>query len=74
MGDTNISWSDKVWNPVVGCTRVSPGCLNHGGTIAQFARSGGGIPLPTPPQQAAAYRNETPSGDPALDGCRELPR
>jgi protein gp37 len=25
-GDTNISWTDKVWNPVVGCTRVSRGC------------------------------------------------
>ncbi len=28
MGDTNISWTDKVWNPVVGCSRVSAGCEN----------------------------------------------
>ncbi len=26
MGDSNISWTDKVWNPVVGCSRVSAGC------------------------------------------------
>jgi protein gp37 len=23
---TNISWATDVWNPVVGCTKVSPGC------------------------------------------------
>lgn len=27
-GTTNISWADKVWNPVVGCTQVSPGCAH----------------------------------------------
>ena len=28
MADTNIEWTDKVWNPVTGCTPVSPGCKN----------------------------------------------
>ena len=28
MGDTKIEWCDKVWNPVRGCSRVSPGCEN----------------------------------------------
>lgn len=28
MGDTRIEWSEKVWNPVRGCSRVSPGCEN----------------------------------------------
>lgn len=28
MGDTKIEWAEKVWNPVVGCTKCSPGCLN----------------------------------------------
>ena len=28
MGDTAISWTDKTWNPVVGCSIVSPGCTN----------------------------------------------
>lgn len=26
MADSAISWTDKTWNPVIGCTRVSPGC------------------------------------------------
>lgn len=26
MGKTNISWTDQVWNPTTGCSRVSPGC------------------------------------------------
>ena len=25
---TNIEWTDETWNPVTGCTRVSPGCDN----------------------------------------------
>jgi protein gp37 len=28
MGNTTIEWADKVWNPVRGCTRVSPGCTH----------------------------------------------
>jgi protein gp37 len=28
VGDTAIEWTDKTWNPVVGCTKVSPGCKN----------------------------------------------
>lgn len=23
---TKIEWTDVTWNPVAGCTRVSPGC------------------------------------------------
>lgn len=26
MGDTKIEWTDKTWNPVVGCEKVSQGC------------------------------------------------
>lgn len=26
MGDTTISWTEKTWNPTIGCTRISPGC------------------------------------------------
>ena len=25
---TKIPWTEKTWNPVVGCTKVSPGCKN----------------------------------------------
>lgn len=28
MGDTKISWTDKTWNPVSGCSHVSEGCRN----------------------------------------------
>ena len=28
MGNTNIEWTDAVWNPVTGCTPVGPGCDN----------------------------------------------
>ncbi|MES1164169.1 MAG: DUF5131 family protein, partial [Verrucomicrobiota bacterium] len=26
MGKSNIEWTEATWNPVVGCSRVSPGC------------------------------------------------
>ena len=25
---STIEWTDETWNPVTGCTRVSPGCDN----------------------------------------------
>ncbi len=25
---TNINWTDKTWNPIIGCSRVSAGCEN----------------------------------------------
>jgi protein gp37 len=28
MGDTSIEWTERSWNPIVGCTVVSPGCTN----------------------------------------------
>ena len=28
MGDTKIHWATKVWNPITGCTKISPGCQN----------------------------------------------
>ena len=28
MADTSIEWTEKTWNPVAGCTILSPGCTN----------------------------------------------
>lgn len=28
MRTTKIEWTDKTWNPVTGCTKVSPGCAH----------------------------------------------
>ena len=28
MADTSIEWVDSTWNPLTGCTKVSPGCKN----------------------------------------------
>jgi protein gp37 len=25
---TSIEWTEQTWNPVVGCTKLSPGCKN----------------------------------------------
>ena len=28
MANTSIEWATEVWNPVVGCSKVSAGCKN----------------------------------------------
>ncbi len=28
MSESQIEWTDTTWNPVTGCTKVSPGCAN----------------------------------------------
>jgi protein gp37 len=36
---TKISWTDKTWNPIVGCSRISEGCKNcYAATVAASAR------------------------------------
>lgn len=41
-GDSTIEWTEKTWNPVTGCTKVSPGCAHcYAETFAERWR---GIP------------------------------
>lgn len=28
MADTSIEWTDATWNPIAGCSAISPGCTN----------------------------------------------
>jgi protein gp37 len=43
MGDSKIEWTDKVWNPVRGCVKVSAGCKHcYAETFAERWR---GIPV-----------------------------
>ncbi len=61
MGKTSIEWTDSVWNPVRGCSRVSPGCggANHeGGCYAEkiAARFSG------PGQPYEGFARRTPNG------------
>lgn len=28
MSNTKIEWGDKTWNPITGCTKISPGCTH----------------------------------------------
>lgn len=39
---TNIEWTDRTWNPVTGCTKVSPGCDHC--YAERFAERWRGIP------------------------------
>lgn len=59
MGDKSaIEWTDATWNPVTGCSKVSPGCAHcYAATLApRLARMGqkGYTELPWIPENAAA--------------------
>lgn len=45
MSKTKIEWTDDVWNPVRGCTKISPGCLHcYAKTFAERFRGVPGHP------------------------------
>lgn len=37
MGNTGIEWTEKTWNPIRGCSRVSPGCGGAAGELGCYA-------------------------------------
>ncbi len=42
MSDSKIEWTEQTWNPVTGCTKVSPGCKHcYAETMAQRLRAMG---------------------------------
>ncbi|WP_031517721.1 DUF5131 family protein [Desulfofalx alkaliphila] len=49
MSKTKIEWADAVWNPVTGCTPISPGCENcYAKRMAQRLRGRCGYPADEP--------------------------
>jgi protein gp37 len=45
MNNTSIEWTDMTWNPVTGCTKVSPACQNcYAETIANRFKGGKAFP------------------------------
>lgn len=57
MSATNIEWTDETWNPVTGCSKVSPGCAHcYAETLALTRLAGkAGYPgLPWTPENAEA--------------------
>lgn len=45
MAETSIEWTDKVWNPTRGCSRVSTGCENCYAERMAARFSGPGLPF-----------------------------
>lgn len=49
MGNTKIEWTEKSWNPVTGCTKISPGCQNcYAERVSKRLRGRCGYPAEDP--------------------------
>mgnify|MGYP004417313778 CR=1 FL=1 len=59
MGKTNIAWATDVWNPISGCTKVSPGCLHcyAAALDKRFHRDGPYVPWTVAAQRKADKNN-----------------
>lgn len=52
-GKSSIEWTDMTWNPVVGCTKISPGCKNCYAKTSHDRRHKGKLAGANLPQQYA---------------------
>jgi len=55
VAESSIEWTDSVWNPVTGCSKVSPGCAHcYAEALTMRFASSWGVPrLPWTPANAA---------------------
>lgn len=55
MAESSIEWTDATWNPVTGCSKVSPGCAHcYAEALTMRFASSWGVPrLPWTPTNAA---------------------
>lgn len=56
---TKIEWTEEVWNPTIGCTRVSAGCDNCYAIMTARIRSGHPNPKISVPFAGTVHRNES---------------
>jgi len=70
-----IEWTDATWNPVRGCTKISPGCKHcYAEVFAERFRGVKGHPYETrirPPSCSSQARRAAPLAN-SKDGVREL--
>lgn len=60
---TGIQWTEQTWNPIVGCTKISPGCKNC--YAVTMANRLGAMDYANPSKGTEAYRGltvKTPAG------------
>ena len=60
---TGIEWTDTTWNPVTGCTKISPGCAHCYAEAITLRFKRGGPFLPGKTTNPAARRPVGPSGE-----------
>lgn len=61
MGDSNIEWTDKTWNPWSGCRKVSAGCANcYAAALPPSMRRNAVWGADTPRMRASAAYLEEP--------------
>jgi protein gp37 len=62
MNKTKIQWTDYTWNPITGCTPVSPGCANcYAAAMAKRFNGGDFKPKVHPDRLSELEKLKTPS-------------